>query len=51
MPLGMAESVASALYFLRDLGGLLLMLLGAVVSAVIVVLTALSARLLAAARG
>jgi hypothetical protein len=48
MPLGMAESVASALYFLRDMGGPLLMVLGAVVSAVIVVLTALSARLLGA---
>ena len=46
----MAESVASGLYFLRDMGGPLLMVLGAVVSAVILVLTALSARLLGAAR-
>jgi len=46
LPLGLAEPIASALYVAKDFGGPALTVLGAVVSAAILGVTALAARVL-----
>lgn len=46
LPLGLAEPIASALYVIKDIGGPALTVLGVMLSAVILGVTALTARVL-----